>query len=200
MGVIYVTSLEKRMGKTAVCAGLARHLLDDGRKVGFFKPITIGSGLAQGTDSDAVFMKNVLALDDPVESLCPVFRDATGIKEAFTGVSGNKDVVIVEGVDEQSPASYEIVKTLDARVIIVDAYLPDIPEDQLVTACKFFEDYLLGVVINKVPVSQSERVRTEASSSLGKTGIDILGVIPEDRALFTLTVGEVAGQIGRAHV
>jgi BioD-like phosphotransacetylase family protein len=80
-------------------------------------------------------------------------------------------------------------------VIIVDAYSPDIPGEKLITACKFFEQYLLGVVINKVPVSQAERVRAEASSSLGKTGIDILGVLPEDRSLFTLTVGEIAGHI-----
>jgi len=195
VGVIYITSLENRMGKTAVCAGLGKHLLDDGRKVGFFKPVVIGSGLAQDADTDVAFMKQVLALDDPTESLCPVFRDAGGIKEAFTKVSSNKDVMIVEGVDGQSPSSYEIVKALDARAIIVDAYSPAIPKDQLVTACKFFEQYLLGVVINKVPVSQAERVRGEASSSLGRTGIDILGVIPEDRALFTLTVGEIASHI-----
>jgi len=87
------------------------------------------------------------------------------------------------------------VKALDARVIFVDAYSPDIPKEQLLTACKFFGEYLLGAVISKVPVGQLERVRNEASSSLGKTGIDILGVVPEDRALFTLTVGEVAEHI-----
>jgi len=195
LGVVYVTSLENRMGKTAVCAALGRHLLDDGKKVGFFKPVVIGSGTAQGADTDVAFMKRVLALDDPAESLCPVFRDVGRIKEAFTKISGNKDVVVVEGVDGQSPASYEIVKALDARVIIVDAYSPGIPEEQLLTACKFFGEYLLGVVINKVPASQLERVRGEASSSLGNTGVNILGVVPEDRALFTLTVGEIAGHI-----
>jgi len=195
LGVVYVTSLENRMGKTAVCAALGRHLLDDGKKVGFFKPLVATTRSAQATDSDAAFMKQVLALQEPVESLCPVFRDVGRIKEAFTKISGNKDVVVVEGVDGQSPASYEIVKALDARVIIVDAYSPDIPKEQLLTACKFFGEYLLGVVINKVPASQLERVRNEASSSLGKTGIDILGLVPEDRALFTLTVGEIAGHI-----
>jgi BioD-like phosphotransacetylase family protein len=38
-------------------------------------------------------------------------------------------------------------------------------------------------------------VRNELSTQLGEVGINILGVLPEDRTLFTLTVGELAEHI-----
>jgi len=196
---LYVTSLEKGIGKTAVCAGLGKHLLNDGKKVGFFKPITAGNKPAEGTDSDAAFMKGLLALKEPVEALCPFFTDesdlANKVKEAFVKVSGGKDVVIVEGVDEQGTESNEIVKTLGARAIIVAGYAEELPGDNLIAAGKSLGDNLLGVIINKVPASQAERVRDEAAGSFSQAGMRLLGVLPEDIALFSFTVGELAENI-----
>lgn len=195
MVTLYVTGLEKGIGKTAVCAGLGKHLLNDGKKVGFFKPIVAASKTAEDIDSDAAFMKGLLSLDEPVESLCPVFSDASKVKEAFARVSSGKDVVIVEGVDEQSPASSDIVKALDARVIIVAGYSEELPGENLVAASKSLGENLLGVVINKVPASQIERVCDEASASFSQAGINLLGVLPENRALFSFTIGELAEHI-----
>ena len=64
MGVLYVMSHEEAAGKTTVCAGLANRLINDGKKVGFFKPIAAASKPAEGTDSDAAFMKELLALEE----------------------------------------------------------------------------------------------------------------------------------------
>ena len=198
MVVLYVTSLEKGTGKTAVCAGLGKHLLDDGKKVGFFKPL-VGSKPARGVDRDAAFVKQLLALKEPVKSLCPFFNNdgnlAGKVKQAFAGVSRDKDVVLVEGADEQSPACHQIVKTLDSKVIVVAGYSEELPGENLLTACKSFGENLLGAVLNKVPVSQRERVRDEAAASFRQAGIGLLGVLPEDRVLFTLTIGELAEHV-----
>jgi len=51
--------------------------------------------------------------------------------------------------------------------------------------------YLLGVVMNKVPQKKLELV----SAELAESGINVLGVLPEDRALSTITVGELAEYI-----
>jgi len=199
MVTLYIISLEKNTGKTAVCAGLGKHLLNDGKKVGFFKPIAAASKPAEGTDSDAAFMKELLALEEPVESLCPFSADESDlvnkVKEAFNKVSGGKDVVIVEGADEQGTASNEIVKTLGARAIIVAGYSEELPGDNLVAAAKSLGDNLLGVVINKVPASQAERVSNEATGPLTQAGINLLGVLPEDRSLFSFTIGELADNV-----
>ncbi len=206
MAALYVTSLPAGAGKTAVCAGLGRHLLADGKKVGFFKPIVadIKSPAIEATDSDAEFMKHILALEEPVGSLCPVSgrQELTNsIKKACAKVSAGKDVVIVEGIWRQRPAgkpvetSYEIVQALDATVIIVEPYSEELPGAKFIDMGKDFGKYLLGVVVNKVPRSRVEQVYNQLSAQFGKVGIDILGVLPEDRVLFSLTIGELAEHI-----
>jgi len=67
----------ERAGKTAICAGVGKNLLRNGKKVGFFKPIIADTKSVpiEGTDSDAVFIKHIFALDEPVEYLCPVIND-----------------------------------------------------------------------------------------------------------------------------
>jgi len=191
---LYVTSSQASAGKTAVCAGLGKHLLDDGKKVGFFKPLVSEIKGLEATDSDAQFMKQILALKEPIDSLCPVISKQgelpSNIKKAYAKVSRDKDVVIVEGVWRQRPggkpieASYEVVQALDGRVIIVEPYSEKLAIDNY----RDFGKYLLGVVINKVP-------RSRLSAQFGKEGIDILGVLPEDRILFSLTIGELAEHI-----
>lgn len=191
MVALYVTSLEAGAGKTAICAGLGKHLLADGKKIGFFKPIIAEE--TEGADSDAVFMKHIFALAEPVELLCPVITDESNlvskIKEAYARVSPGKDVVIVEGRGELS-----IIEALDARVIIVEGYSGELSKAKI-NSYKDFGEYLLGVVLNKVPGSQAEHMYGEMSTQFGEAGINLLGVLPEDRALFTLTIGELAEHI-----
>jgi len=198
LAALYVTSLCAGAGKTAVCAGLGRHLQGDGRRVGFFKPIVSEIKNPEATDSDAQFMKHILALKEPVDSLCPVIgREGeltSKIKQAHAKVSRGKDVVIVEGVWRQRPggkpieASYQVVEALDARVIIVEPYSEEL--SKAMSIYRDFGEYLLGVVVNKVPRSRVEHLYNQLS------GVDILGVLPEDRVLISLTVGELAEHIG----
>ena len=191
MIALYVVSVERAAGKTAICAGVGKSLLGGGKKAGFMKP-------AESSNVDAAFMKQVLDLSESLELLSPS-GDAGKVKEACTRVSQGKDVVIVEGMvgptpdDSLSKASYEIAKALDARVIIVEGYGPE--SSRFINSYKGFGENLLGVVLNKVPQSQLKRVQGEASAQFGEAGIGVLGVLPEDRSLFTLTVGELADSI-----
>jgi len=197
---LYVTSLEEAAGKTALCAGLGKHLLDKGKKVGFFKPlIADGENIpVEGTDGDALFMKHILALEEPIDYLSPVISSQSNLidsaREAYAKVSSGKDVVIVEG-DGLNKASYVIAGTLGAKAIIVEGYSEQSSKAKLVDSYKGFGKYLLGVVVNKVPRTRLAAVTEETSAQFSKAGINILGVLPEDRALFTLTVGELAQHI-----
>jgi len=196
LAALYVTSPYVGAGKTAVCAGLSRHLKGNGKKVGFFKPIVSEIKSPEAIDSDAQLMKQALALKEPVENLCPVIGgkgDITRkIKQAYARVSKGKDVVIVEGVWRQRPggkpaeASYEVVKALDARVIIVEPYSEGL--SAAMPSYQDFGEYLLGVAVNKVP-------RSRLSAQFGKGEVNILGLLPEDRILAALTVGELAEHI-----
>jgi len=196
LAALYVTSSQAGAGKTAVCAGLGRHLRNEGKKVGFFKPLISDIKIPEAIDSDAEFIKQALALAEPIDSLCPVIGGegnlTARIKEAYAKVARGKDVVIVEGIWRQRPggkaieASYEVVAALDARVIVVEPYSAELSKGKYIDGYRDFGQYLLGVVVNKVPKSQ-------LSAQFG--GADILGVLPEDRILFSLTVGELAEHI-----
>lgn len=196
MVALYVVSAEAAVGKTTIGAGVGKYLLGDGKKVGFLKPIIADK--RQDGDSDAVFMKQILALPEPADSLCPL---ASKVKQAYAKASQDKDVVIVEGVCGQSPddnlskASYEIVEALKARVIVVEGYSNQSPRAKFTTSYKGFGENLLGIVLNKIPRSQLKRVSDEISPQFDEAGINILGVLPEDRTLFTLTIGELADHI-----
>lgn len=195
MVALYITSPYAGAGKTAVCAGLGRHFAGKGKRVGFFKPLVAEIKSPEAVDTDAQFMKQVLTLKEPVQDLCPVIGGdlAKKLKDAYAKVARGKDVVIVEGVWRQRPrgkpveAAYEVVEALDARVIIVEPY-----SEKLAAAMLTYRDfgkYLLGVVVNKAPKSR-------LSAQFDSGGIDILAVLPEDRALLSLTVGELAEHLG----
>jgi len=180
---LYVTSLAQGVGKTTICAGLAKHLLSSSKKVGFLKPIMAEE--VEGSDSDALFMKQVLGLEETVDSICPVISGqdnvASRIRKAYDRVSPGKDVVIVEGVCERG-----IVEALDAKTVIVEDYSRAKPGNDY----QDLGQYLLGVVLNKVPRGRLDSMSTD--SQFSEAGVTILGVLPEDRILFTLSVGELA--------
>jgi len=203
LAALYVTSLQAGVGKTAVCAGLVKYLDGEGRKVGYFKPMVADIKEKAAVDSDAAFIKKVLRLKDAAADLSPVIAGGAGlagrIKKAYDRVARGKDVVVIEGVWRQRPgarpveAAYEVVKALKARVIAVEPYSEELVEADLSARYRGFGESLLGVVVNKVPVRRLEMLSEQLSSGAG--GVAVLGVLPEDRVLFGLTVGEIARQV-----
>lgn len=194
MVAIYVASVKRGAGKTAVGAGLGKLLLNDGKKVGFFKPL-VAEIETESADSDVAFMRHVLALEEPIDILGPVISDgdnlASGVKKAYDKVAQGKDVVIIEDTGRPHWASVKIVEALEAKVIVVAGYADRLSVSKLGSSGGEWGEYLLGGVLNKVPGSQLGQVADEAA----KSGMNILGVLPEDRALFALTVGELAEYI-----
>ncbi len=163
LGVLYIVSVAAGTGKTAIGAGLARNLTNEGRKVGY---------LPSGSDGDAAFMREVL------------------------GAGGEGDIVLAEGRlgpkadDPLTRDAYAAAQKSQARVIAVEVYSGR--KSQYTEVYRGFGPALLGVVINKVPVSQLEH----AAESFGAVGIKVLGVVPEDRALLAVSVGELAEIVG----
>jgi BioD-like phosphotransacetylase family protein len=159
--------------------------------VGFFKPST------DAADPDGALMKSALSMKEPVDQICPNMGDApnpAALKDAFARIVQGKDVILVEG-DTASQASHSVATALDAGVLVVDDESAESPGDQLIAAQKLYGESLVGVILNKVPQSQAERVRSQAPAAFAQAGVPVFGVLPEDRALFTVTIGELADQI-----
>jgi BioD-like phosphotransacetylase family protein len=178
LGVIYVVSVEEGAGKTAICAGLARNLISDGKKTGYLKPQVAEK---DGSDGDIAFMKEVTGLTDVVNA---------------PDVIQGRDVVIVENMlgpaadDAVSKTAYGAAREMKAKVIAVETYSDD--PGKYADVYKGFGDSLLGVVINKVPESRKKEIQEKAGKALEAEGLKVLGAVPENRALYAITIGELA--------
>jgi hypothetical protein len=175
LGVLYIVSAEEFAGKTAVCAGIAINLLNQGKNVGYLRPQTDG----KKSDGDIAFMKQSLGLEDVVNA-----------PDLIKG----RDIVLVESRigPKVSDAKNVLgaVKEMKARVIAVEAYTGQ--DSKYIDIYKWFSDSLLGVVLNKVPASQLKGVKEKAAAKFGAAGIKVLGVIPENRVILAITIGELA--------
>ncbi|MFH1002679.1 MAG: DRTGG domain-containing protein [Chloroflexota bacterium] len=173
MATLLITSAETGAGKTMVAAGLARRLVSDNQRVGFIRPLTGDDGGASA-GSDAAFMKGLLSLTEGPALLSPALGQ---LNKTLARVAGDKGVVIIEGPG--IAAAPAVAEALNARVIVVASY------NGPAASYDGFGERLLGFVLNKVPRRRLEKVTAQAAEKR-------LGVIPEDRALYTLTVAELA--------
>jgi BioD-like phosphotransacetylase family protein len=213
---IYITSLERYSGKTAICLALGKRLKADGLKVGYLKPLSLQPWRVAGkvADEDASFVKEILGLDvDPWE-LSPVvitpeflFKHLSDgdenalmerVKTAVQSTGQDKDVLLLEGgaslregyaVNLPTP---EVARELSSNVLVTVKYRSDIRVlDDTLSAKTRLGDLLSGVVINRVPREATDYLNNLAIPYLEKQGIPILGALPEERGLAALTVTEL---------
>lgn len=189
MTALYVSSITENAGKTMLCAGLGKALADSGKKVGYFKPLTSSQ---VESDKDAQFMCKLLDLKEPVEAICPVV-DIKGdtdepLRQAYSIAAQDKDIVIIEGMPLD--ISGNIIEILDARVLAVHDY-----NNQFSLAIEEYKKLggrLLGTILNKVPRNKVIRMKDQVIPEMMPAGIKLIGVIPEDRMLMTLSIADLA--------
>ena len=216
MVALYVTSMEAA-GKTALCTGIGRNLLGQGRKVGFFAPVQLSETSGSDGHKDATFVKEVFELTESTELLCPIrlsrrdlwqsltddVADFTQrLRQAYGKISRGKDIVLMEGLSDlgvdnvSTLACHTISETLDAKVIIVLRYSSASDSSELKQIGNRLEERLLGVVVNFVPESRLEAMRQEIAARFEGAGMRVLGVLPEVRSLLGVSVQEVAQVLG----
>ena len=211
MVALYITSTELA-GKTALCAGIGKKLLDRGAKVGFMMPIhLIETGNTDGCE-DAAFIKDNLKLTESEELICPIrlsqhelWQNLTedvanfsqNLKQAYRKISRGKDVVIMEGLGNLSTdkvstlTCYTVADALEAGVIIVLRYSPNFDVSKIVQMGKKVK-HLVGVIINLVPRSKMETAGRQLTASFSEAGIKVLGILPEVRSLLCVNAKDLA--------
>ena len=197
MNVLYVASDREGAGKTALCASLAREIGWRGTSVAVFKPVA-GAGLRATSDPDRDCYRKVWGrgvegwpLDPPGDGIAPGFLDA--IREVFGRLVEGVDVVVVEGSCGLSPEdSRRVADALDAKVLFLAAYRHDLSAARLKEWTSPFGDDLLGIVVNGLTRYRGTEARTRLLPTMKSEGLVSLGVIPEDRRLLGVTVGQLA--------
>lgn len=220
MKSIYITSVDRFSGKTALCLALGKRLIDDGHKVGYLKPLSvqpwrIGDNI---TDEDAAFVKQALGLAVAPADLSPVVVTSELLQEHLTGdgvgdlmpkvraaaaaaAKGN-DVLLLEGGGSLREGyvmglpTPQVATELGSQVLVVVKYSDDLHlMDDILTAQFRLGDALCGVVINRVPADMREFVEDIARPYLEKNNIQVFGVLPEVRELASLTVEELIEEL-----
>lgn len=216
MTSLYIASTETFSGKSALCVGLGRRFQREGRRIGYMKPVSAGMRLAAGiVDEDAEFFKQTFGLPDPPEDMAPVVLAPRTVEEILTGedttdyvsrlrgayqrVAHGRDLILLEGgcnlregylVGLPTPLVGDL---LNARELVVIKYNDDLQMlDDSLTSRVRLGDSLIGVVLNGIPRQRMPFVQDVVRPALQGRGIPVLGVLPQERLLLSMSVGELS--------
>lgn len=186
----------RREGRTTVAAGLAALLNSRGKSVAYHKPVSIDDG---NPDADVTFVDGALNVQTPSTPISGTEAElASGlgphkdsISKVYGEVTRSAEVSLVEGLpfgDPLAESSAELADIIDAPVVAVVRYRRGLDISELSALRQHFGERLRGVVLNGVPFASQRLAREEAAPALAKEGVEVLGVIPEDRCLLSVSV------------
>ena len=195
MATLLIASHTPGAGKTAIAAGLARLIERSGASVSVFKPLSP----AGGADPDAVYFADGFGGSAAVAD----GDDADAMDNAANAVrslSGSSDHTLVEvanpvsGSGVASSLTAGLVERLSARVIAVFGYDAQLSAVAVSGAVAALGDALAGVIVNQTPryrVAEVGAMLAEAATA----GIPAMAALPEDRAMLSLTMTQLAQQL-----
>lgn len=216
MATLYVASSHSYSGKTLTSLVLGTRWQRQDRRVGYLKPIgllpmKVGD---QGTDEDAEFVARHLRLECSPADLCPVILDrescptdadaARGrVQHAFETCSADADVTIVSGTGQVLTrgsslglSGVQVAEMLDAKVLLIGKCESSLDADAIVASYRALADRAVGVILNLVPERERNRVWDVVVPALEELGLPILGILPRDPILQSVSVQEIAEATG----
>lgn len=182
MSVLYVMSEATGAGKTMICASLAANLKQDGHEV--FVSKVHGDVVGDINRYKNEFSLNVQLPQSDAPEDVKEFISTHQTKSAVTLVEASSEI----STDEQ----IEFLSDLDVSVVIV-ATVDEV--EQVISTSKTLGDKLKGVIINSVSQYLGTHVSDVVAPAYKEEGITVLGVIPEERKLLSLSVSQIADRL-----
>ncbi len=218
MKALYVTSMHRFSGKTAVCLALARRFQHEGYKVGYFKPVSVHHWEpipGRVHDEDAAFVRRMLGLEESVEDLVGIILTPKLVREMRCGCTDRdlmpevaakyeraidgKDIVLLEGGHSlREGLSFNIAPTrvadaLDVPALTMLRFRNQVSMgDACIAAQQQLGDRMLGVVINAVPEQSMDLLQRTCRQCLEERGVPVVGALPRREQLQAISVGEMA--------
>lgn len=124
------------------------------------------------------------------------------VVEAHGRLAANYAPLILEG-----PASLlkgkslglhasRLIELTKAKALLVNRFQDDLGLDAIVGAQEMLGKRLLGVVVNGTPPHRVDAVRELLAPFLSRRDLQLVGVLPQDRLLMAISVGELADLLG----
>lgn len=212
---LLIASSEPYTGKSATILGIAHQLQNKGIKLGYGKPIgTCFNPLDNlGDEQDLQFISQILKLPESQIKSPLLLLDEKTIIEHLSQESNyqdqlieycnsiDADLILLEGAGNLSQGNLfhlsasEVAEKINASVLLVVKYEPLLIIDQILAAKDVFGDRLIGVLINSIPHEQFDILENTIKPFFKSKNIDILGMLPTDRLLQSVSVRELVSQL-----
>ena len=216
---LFVGSTFGYAGKTLVSLGLGRRFRKEGINFAYFKPLGRIPVKVKNhfVDQDALFMHESLGLSEPLSLISPVVLTEDLLTAAYDdkvkhlkdkvltsykNLSRGKDLILTGGSGSMCEGLFSdigglgLVKRIKAKVILVDRYEKEVNIDCLFGIKERIEKDLIGVILNHVPPERIDYIKRRIVPFLKRKKIEILGIIPRDILLSSVSVGELAETLG----
>jgi BioD-like phosphotransacetylase family protein len=187
-------------------------------KVGYVKPLGKIPVMREGrlVDGDATFLADALALDAPPEAVCPVVITQDLVMAAWRGeelrlrgrisaavrdAEARSEVLLIGGAANLRDGIFlgisplEFIVNYDCRVVLLDRFEGEKSMDQVLSAADALGPRFLGVVFNHVQPAQEKFVRETVIPFFGARGLRVLGAVPSDPVLGSVSVRALADSL-----
>ena len=215
---IFIASTEPRSGKSVVTIGLMSALQGIIPSVGYMKPIGQRYSEGSSVDEDALLVRDIFGLKDPLESINPATmleaqedkdRLFEKVFEAYNRLSDGKDVMVIEGTDYTSTISAlefdinaELAHNLVAPVLLVASGFRRTLEqivEAVHEATESFRDMncnFLGVIVNRLESRSFTKDTDKLREMFKARDITLFGSLPPHPTLSKPRLSEVAKRLG----
>ena len=215
---LLIASTEAYSGKSATILGLSHLSQDKNISIGYGQPLA--TDFRENAESnenieDVNFIAAALKLPQARAKSPFLFLNrqtinrrlegknqenyTKALKEYVNAIDG--ELLLLEGPNNLWEGSIfnlsvpEIADAVDASILLVTHYHPLTMVGSLLTAKKFLGDRLLGILINDISPAELESTTKTVKPYLEQQGIPVLGMIPKDRILNSISVREIATRL-----
>ena len=208
MPTLLVSALQPGSGKTCLISALLARLKSEGKRAAYYKPFSLDADY----DPDVAFISehllwgdglpNVPAPQSLFENASPDQADLALVRQTVSDLNAATDVVFIEGPDVQlgdgvsSSLSADMADALDCPALLVARYSDRLDARSVTSACQAYGGRIVGMVINGVPPYRGHTVDQGLAANIRAAGVQVLGAVPEDRTMITVTVQQVADHLG----
>ena len=205
MRQVYLAATGMNRGKTTICLGFLAGCLSRGLATGFLKPVGQRTVIEDGVpaDEDAVLIRTVFGLPDPMPLISPVhiprgFTKAyingevvadlgARIRAAHEALTPGREILLIEGTGHAGVGAVvglsnaAVAAMLGAPAIIVSEGGVGRPIDELVLNAALFAQHgvrVAGAIVNKVRLDEQPDLPEILARGLARHGIPLLGILP----------------------
>jgi dethiobiotin synthetase len=201
---VYLAATGQNRGKTTVSLGVLDGFLRRGLSASFLKPVGQRTVIEDGVpaDEDAVLMKQVFHLREPLGQMSPVHiprgftqayiegdvvEDLPARIRAAHAAFADRDTLLIEGTGHAGVGAViglsnaTVASLLAAPAVIVSEGGVGRPIDEIVLNAALFERHgvkVAGAIVNKVDLDAKPGLARTLERGLARHGIPLLGVLP----------------------